>query len=99
MTARNLLSVAALLAAAAFPTLASAQAHLPNLKDRLKVHKERLPRPSHRLVVVHPRRLAVQDGKERHQVRVVGTKNRHKIRAGTRTVTHKLTKPHHPGRH
>ncbi len=95
MNLPNRLAATAVVAVAAVPTLASAQ----DIKDRLKIHKERLPRPSHRLLVVHPRRLAVQDGKHRHQIRVLGAKDRHKTRAAVRTVTHKLTKPHHPNKH
>ncbi len=86
--------LSAVFVTALLPSLGAAQAHLPNLKDRLKVHKERLPRPSHRLAVVHPRRLAVDQKDGRHQPRLLGKKDRHKTRREIRKVTHKLTAPH-----
>ena len=95
----KLSSLVAVLAIAVTPVLVSAQAHLPNLKDRLKVHQERLPRPSHSLYKVHSRRLAVNQKGGRRQVRVLSHKQHHDVRKSVRTVTHHLTAPHHPERH
>lgn len=93
MNVRSLLCAIAL---SAIPALGLAQAHLPNLKDRLKIHKERLPRPSHRLLVIHPRRLAIPQKGGRRQIRIMSNKRRHDFRKGVRRITHHLTAPHHP---
>lgn len=95
----KLLTLLAAFGIAALPVFGAAQAHLPNLKDRLKVHKERLPRPSHRLYTVHPRRLAVNQKGGRRQIRVLSKKQHHNGRKSVRSVTHHLTAPHHPKRH
>lgn len=90
----------AVLAVVVAPVLGSAQAHLPNLKDKLKVHKERLPRPSHRLYNVHGRRFAISQSDGKHQPRLLGRKDRHNTRKSIRGVTHHLTAPHkHVGPH
>lgn len=96
MNIRKLFGVVTLIALTAFPALSSAQAHLPDVGRRLKIHKKRLPRPSHRSLVVHPRRLAIQQGKHRRQYRFLSKKQNHTVRKNVRTVTHKVTKPHHP---
>jgi hypothetical protein len=90
----NVRSLLCALALTAIPTLGLAQAHLPDLKDKLKIHQERLPHPSHRLLVIHPRRLAVPQKGGRRQIRIMSNKRRHDFRKGVRKVTHHLTAPH-----
>ncbi len=88
MNIRTLLSAVAVLAVVAVPTLGVAQRRLHVDPDHFKVDKNKAK--------VRPRSLAFNNKDGRHQPRLQGRKDRHKTRKGVRSVTHKLTAPHHP---
>ena len=97
MKIHHLLAAVALLGATLAPTLGSAQRQLHVDPDHFKVDKNKA-KVKPRQAQIHPRRLAVNTKDGRHQVRVLGKKDRHTVRKNVRGVTHHVTTPHHPAK-